>query len=72
MTQKAEKIMKALRAYSRRIGDPGTRSKVLDSFNRMDQEEVSPVEGGDQEIKALKEMNELQEFENENWSRGSI
>jgi len=37
--------------------------------NRMDQDETSRVGGGDQEMKVLTEMNELQEFENENWSR---
>jgi hypothetical protein len=30
------------------------------------------VAGGDQEIKVLNEMNELQEFENDNWSRGTV
>jgi hypothetical protein len=29
------------------------------------------VGGGDQKMKVLKEMNELQEFENDNWNRGS-
>jgi hypothetical protein len=32
---------------------------------------AAPVGGGDQEMKVLKEMNELQEFENDNWIRGS-
>jgi len=27
---------------------------------------------GGQEMKVLREMNELQEFENDNWSRGSV
>jgi hypothetical protein len=35
----------------------------------LDQDETAQV-GKDQEIKALSEMNELQQFENEVWSLG--
>ena len=41
-------------------------------FHRFDQDEPARVGGGDQEMKVLNEMNELQEFENDNWSRGTV
>jgi hypothetical protein len=28
--------------------------------------------GKDQEVKVLKEMDDLQDFENDNWSRGAV
>jgi hypothetical protein len=37
--------------------------------NHLDQDEPAQV-GKDQEIKALSEMNELQQFENDVWSPG--
>jgi len=40
-------------------------------ISRLDQDD--PVEvGGNLEMKVLKEMNELQDFENDNWSWGSV
>jgi hypothetical protein len=77
MTEKAEEILKNMRKKGRkrrilaRLQDPRDRSSTLDSINRMDQDESSQVGGGDQEMKVLKEMNELQDFENDSWSRGS-
>ena len=47
---------------------PGSDVRAL-CFRRLDQDEPAQV-GKDQEIKALKEMNELQEFENDVWSPG--
>jgi hypothetical protein len=41
----------------------------MDSINLLVQDETARVGGGDQEMKVLKEMNELQEFENDNWGR---
>jgi len=38
-------------------------------FHRLDQDELAQV-GKDQEIKALSEMNEMQQFENDVWSSG--
>jgi len=38
---------------------------------QLDQDEPAQV-GKDQEIKVMKEMNELQEFENDVWSPGSV
>ncbi len=34
--------------------------------------DVGPVTGGDRELKVLKEMNELQQFENDIWSPRSV
>jgi hypothetical protein len=34
-------------------------------------DEPEQVGGREQEMKVLKEMNELQEFENDNWNGGS-
>ncbi len=40
------------------------KDNVLQQFNTSTLDDAGPVAGGDQEIKVLKEMNELQEFEN--------
>jgi hypothetical protein len=47
------------------------RNYLVGEINRADQHEPAQV-GKDQEIKALAEMNEIQQFENDNWSRGSV
>jgi hypothetical protein len=39
-------------------------------FPRIDQGDTSRLGTNDQEMKVLTEMNELQEFENDNWNRG--
>ncbi len=35
-------------------------------------DDVGRIVCGDQELKVLKEINELLDFENDNWSRGSV
>jgi hypothetical protein len=71
MTEKAQRILD--KTKNRRAKKPwAVKDKVLQEFNASTLDDVGPVAGGDQEIKVLKEMNELQDFENENWSRGSV
>jgi hypothetical protein len=72
MTEKAEHILERIRRRSKRRSVPGRLDRALDGFNQSTLDDVGPVAGGDQEIKALKEINELQEFEDENWSRGCV
>jgi hypothetical protein len=72
MTEKAEYILERIRRRSKRRGTPGKLDRALDRFNQSTLDEVGPVAGGDQEIKVLKELNELQDFENQNLSRGSV
>jgi len=45
---------------------------VLQEQNQSTLDDVGPVAGGDQELKVLKEMNDVQDLENDNWSRGSV
>lgn len=40
------------------------KPRLIEDRNRSTLDDVGPVSGGDQELKVLKEMNELQEFEN--------
>ena len=47
----------------REFSYPVRREKVIDEFNRSTLDDVGPV-GGDQEIKVLKELDEMQEKEN--------
>ena len=73
MTEKAEQIMNRMRENERRralarLKDPQRLSNTLESMNRMDQDPPAQV-AKDQEMRVLREMNELQDFENENWSR---
>ncbi len=70
MTDKAMKILLKMRRRRRSI-TPNIDS-ILEQFNRDNLDDAGPVTGGDQELKVLKEMNELQEFENDNWSRGDM
>jgi hypothetical protein len=78
MTQKAQNILNQMREKGRkrrvlgRLNDPLRRLSTMDSINRMDQDESSRVGGGDQEMKVLKDIYELQEFENDLWSEGSV
>ena len=62
MSAKAKRIL-ALLANQKH------RNYLVGEINRADQDEPAHV-GKDQEIKALSEMNELQEFENDVWSPG--
>ncbi len=71
MTEKAQRILEKLNKKNRRT-PISIRERVLEQFNASTLDDVEPVAGGDQELKVLKEMNELQDFENQNWSRGSV
>jgi hypothetical protein len=53
------------------LNDPRYRNCLVGKINLLDQDGPAPVGKGDQEMKVLKEMNELQEFENDNWNGGS-
>jgi hypothetical protein len=53
------------------LNDPRHRNRLVGELNLLDQDDLAQV-GKDQEMKVLKEMNELQEFENDNWSRGTV
>ena len=64
MTEKAERILRMIKRRNRRIPFPIVNERMLGEFNRSTLDEAGPVAGGDQEMKVLKEMNELQEFEN--------
>jgi len=55
MSKKAKRILALL-------NDPKHRARVMSDVNRADQDEPAKV-NGDQEMKVLKEMNELQEFQ---------
>jgi hypothetical protein len=69
MTDKAQRILERLK--NRRAKKPcAVKDKVLQEFNQSTLDDgVGPVKGGDQELKVLKEMNDLQDFENENWGK---
>lgn len=63
MTEKAKRIVDKLK--NRRAKKPwAVKEKVLQEFNTSTLDDVGPVSGGDREMKVLREMNELQEFEN--------
>jgi hypothetical protein len=55
MSAKARRILALL-------NDPRHRTRLLDSLNRSTLDDVGPV-GGDQEIKFLKELNEMADLE---------
>jgi uncharacterized protein YfeS len=44
------------------LNDPRHRTRLLDSFNKSTLDDVGPI-GGDQEIKVLKELNEMADLE---------
>jgi hypothetical protein len=46
------------------LGDPEIIKRILDEFNQSTLDDVKPI-GGDQEIKVLKELNEMQDLERE-------
>jgi hypothetical protein len=48
--------------------NPKHRNLLMGDFNLLDQNDTARVGGGDQEMKALNEMNKIQQFENEIWS----
>ena len=47
------------------------RNYLVGEINRADQDEPAQV-GKDQEIKALSKINELQNFQDDVWSRGAV
>jgi hypothetical protein len=61
MSKKSKRILALL-------NDPRTRNRLVGEINLLDQDEPAQV-GKDQEMKVLIEMNELQDFENYDWSR---
>ena len=65
MSKKAKRVLALL-------NEPKHTNRRLASLNESTLDDGAATVGkGDQEIKVLKERNEVQEFENENWSRGS-
>jgi hypothetical protein len=63
-------VLRTLNRY--KLRDRDTRRRLLEALNTSTAPEGAPVSGGSGEMKVLKEMNELQEFENDNWSRGAV
>jgi hypothetical protein len=61
MTDKARKIMKKMKNW-KRLNNPETRERFLSDFNQSTLDDVGTV-GGDQEIKDLKELNEMADLE---------
>ena len=51
------------------LGDPEIIKRILDEFNQSTLDDVKPI-GGDQEIKVLKELNEMQDLEGESGRKG--
>ncbi len=54
------------------LNDCGYRNRLVGDGNLLDQDELARVGGADQQIKVLKEINGLQELQNESWNRGSV
>ena len=65
MSAKAKRILA-------KLNDPKHRARLVGDVNLLDQDEPARVGGDDQEMTLLKDMNELQEFENDVWSRGAV
>ncbi len=70
MTEKAQRILDKLNKKNRKR-PTSIRDNVLQDFNQSTLDPVGPV-GGQKGEKFLAELNEIQEFENDNWSRGSV
>jgi hypothetical protein len=68
MTKKAQAVLQKMN-LRRLFRSPETRDRVLDEFNASTLDHAGPVRKEEQGMKFLREMNELEEFENENWSR---
>jgi hypothetical protein len=64
MTEKAQKILQKMnkRQAMKRLANPEKRDGILNEFNRSTLDDVGPF-GGDQEIKVLKELNEMTDLE---------
>ena len=65
MTEKAKRILEKFKRKK-------IRDKILQEFNQSTLDPVEPVGKPDQQMRVLKEMNEIQEFENENWRKGAV
>jgi hypothetical protein len=64
MSKKSRRILALL-------NDPRYRNRLVGEIHLIDQDEPAQV-SKDQEIKVLKEMNELEECQNENRSHGAM
>ena len=64
MTNKARKILQKMnkRQALKRLANPEKKDKILNEFNQSTLDPVGPL-GGDQEIKVLKELNEMADLE---------
>ncbi len=77
MTEKAKHILDRMRETERRrrvltrLNDPQIRAATLEQVNRVDQDPPAQV-AKDHEMKVLNDINMLEEFQNENWSHGSL
>jgi hypothetical protein len=71
MTDKAKKIMQRMnkRQALKRLANSKARNHILDQFNRENLDDVGPV-GRDQEIKVLKELNEMADLESKAGQKG--
>jgi hypothetical protein len=65
MSAKARRILA-------KLNDPRHRNQLLESLNKDTVDEGMPVSGGNQEMTILKDMNELQEFQDDVWSKGAV
>jgi hypothetical protein len=65
MTEKAKKILDKFKRKK-------IRDKFLHEFNQSTLDAPALVGKPDQQMRVLNEMNELQNFENENWSKGAV
>jgi len=63
MTTKAQRILEKMKRKN---------NKILQEFNQSTFDAPASVRNPDQEMKVLNEMNELQQFENDNWSKGAV
>jgi hypothetical protein len=71
MTEKARGILDKMK--NRRAKKPWTvKDNVLQQFNTSTLDDVGPVGAPDQQMRVLDEMKSLQQFQNDNWSRGSV
>jgi hypothetical protein len=64
MSAKAKRILALL-------NDPKHRTRLTSGINRADQDEPTHV-GKDQEMTILKEINDLQQFQDDVWSKGGV
>jgi hypothetical protein len=53
------------------LANPKARNRILDQFNRENMDDVGPL-GRDQEIKVLKEINEMQDRQGDAGRKGNL